>query len=951
MHFDHQLRLFINQRLFKIVIAFHAHFMRIIHAYQTTSSSNDGAIMGIEAVSLELAGIALGLRNEQSMQTSRRGIADAIRKLVATREFAHLSTVTSWVHQILVEVGVNTCEAALEVKSVIDSLVLLGDLGIANAYGERILILPPRRFVALPDGQNTVLGGPFKGKEESQPHDDVLARRVKQNIVIDPVPFAKELGIPSFQTTLKAMGYQATNLHHLRTTLPRLLDSSSSTTSLSNIAPSSSNRGISSVLCGHIKGEPVIYKTADDGTVTYQLVPDEDFLSWCNLSLTHSYINETGQPNTGTPLPRQLVRAFLISGTCRPEKSSWTVNGETAAVINEWLGLEIRSAHQMISDFEPDPDQHKVIHAPSAARLLVEAGPGSGKTWVACARVAHLVQQGTAASRIWLLSFTRTAVEEIRQRITDALDGSELGSGVNIATFDSLAGRLRIAFGDESERHVENYEASILNARKLLNSDNVSVLDFLNQVEHIIIDEAQDLVGDRKQLVVDLLRLLSSQCGITVFADTAQAIYGYQEEKQIDSLSNTFLQILETDPTFEFLNIGLLTDHRTDNKNLLKLFMEARKTLTNNTLTPLQKYDDVRELIERSANSVLSNSRGPLRGSLANTMMLFRSRRGLLIAANERWKEAMPVRIHLSGRNPIIAPWLGITLDKVAGTDSISRQDFSAMWNEVWPAVSQLTEDDAWKVLRKTAGTNTSKVSITRLCDQLEKSPPLGLVKNYIGERGPLLSTIHGAKGREAGQVILMLPRRPGSDRDVDWEEEARVLFVGATRAKKSLGIGPGGRFLQQFHKSKRFWGPSGSENESRFIVEVGLDGDILTQEEFYNRIGFDLIEQEAHARRIWRLSGEPISARATLTDQGDCYVVELDIPKGKSQSPIAYLSQDFCKDLQDIADKANSPLPKEIRGFWINGARTVISQNKVTNCSRPTLAPILCGLASITFN
>lgn len=907
--------------------------------------------MNIEAVSLELAGIALGLRNEQSMQTSRRGIADAIRKLVATREFAHLSTVTSWAHQILVEVGVKSREAAFEVNSVINSLVLLGDIGIAKAYGEAVLILPPRRFVALPDGQNTVLGGTYKGEEESRPHDDILARRIKQNVVIDPVPFVKELGIPSFQTTLKIMGYQATNLHHLRTTLPRLLDSSSSTTNLSDIDPASSNRGISSILCGHIKGEPVIYKTADDETATYRVLPDEDFLTWCNFSLTHSYINETGQPNTGTPLPRQLARAFLISGTCLPEKSSWVVNEETAAVINEWLGLETHSAQQIISDFEPDPDQHKVIHAPPAARLLVEAGPGSGKTWVACARVAHLVLQGTAASRIWLLSFTRTAVEEIRQRITDALDGSGQASGVNIATFDSLAGRLRIAFGDESERHVENYEASILNARKLLKSDNVSVLDFLNQVEHIIIDEAQDLVGDRKQLVVHLLRQLSNQCGITVFADTAQAIYGYQEEKKFGGLSNTFLQILETDPVFDFSNVSLLTDHRTDNKNLQNLFMEARKTLTNNTLSPFQKYGAVRELIELSANSVLSNSGEVLRGSLANTMMLFRSRRGVLIAANERWKEAAPVRLHLSGRNPIIAPWLGITLDKVTGTDNISRQDFSAMWNEVWPTITQLTEDDAWRVLQKTAGTNTSKVSITRLCDQLERSPPLVLLKNYIGERGPLLSTIHGAKGRESGQIILMLPRRPGSDRDVDWEEEARVLFVGATRAKKSLSIGPGGRYLQQIHKSKRFWGPAGSGNESRFIVEIGLDGDILTQEEFYAQIGFDQIEQEAHARRAWRLSGEPISARATLTDQGDCYVVVPDMPEEKPQSPIAYLSQDFCEDLQEIADNVNSPLPKEISGIWINGARTVISENKVTNCSRPTLAPILCGLASITFN
>ena len=65
----------------------------------------------------------------------------------------------------------------------------------------------------------------------------------------------------------------------------------------------------------------------------------------------------------------------------------------------------------------PDASQDAIVTAPTDARMLVEAGPGYGKTDVACARVAHLIADGVAPPQILLLSFTRTAVREMRTRI------------------------------------------------------------------------------------------------------------------------------------------------------------------------------------------------------------------------------------------------------------------------------------------------------------------------------------------------------------------------------------------------------------------------------------------------------------------------------------------------------------------------------------------------------
>ena len=61
--------------------------------------------------------------------------------------------------------------------------------------------------------------------------------------------------------------------------------------------------------------------------------------------------------------------------------------------------------------------QSAVIQAPASSRILVNGGPGTGKTAVACARITHLVESGIAPSRIRVVSFTRTAIREVRERI------------------------------------------------------------------------------------------------------------------------------------------------------------------------------------------------------------------------------------------------------------------------------------------------------------------------------------------------------------------------------------------------------------------------------------------------------------------------------------------------------------------------------------------------------
>jgi hypothetical protein len=94
------------------------------------------------------------------------------------------------------------------------------------------------------------------------------------------------------------------------------------------------------------------------------------------------------------------------------------------------------------------------------------------------------------------------------------------------------------------------------------------------------------------------------------------------------------------------------------------------------------------------------------------------------------------------------------------------------------------------------------------------------LFNRDIGAGGPIIGTIHGSKGREAEFVVAHFSSGWAGE---DTDEEARVLYVGATRARTDLrlvktepeGVGfIDGRAWRGYHQSK-------------FLVEVGQPDDL----------------------------------------------------------------------------------------------------------------------------
>ena len=120
---------------------------------------------------------------------------------------------------------------------------------------------------------------------------------------------------------------------------------------------------------------------------------------------------------------------------------------------------------------------------------------------MSCRRVAHLIASGVEPANVWLLSFTRTAVHEVRTRIKELAKSVPSAVSVRIFTLDSQAWQLVNGFADDRSDVFGGYSQTIDAAVALLREPPEQAREYFEAVEHLIVDEAQDLVGNRADLV------------------------------------------------------------------------------------------------------------------------------------------------------------------------------------------------------------------------------------------------------------------------------------------------------------------------------------------------------------------------------------------------------------------------------------------------------------------
>ncbi len=622
-----------------------------------------------------------------------------------------------------------------------------------------------------------------------------------------------------------------------------------------------------------------------------------------------------------------------------------------------------------------DARQRSIIEAAIEARQLVTAGPGEGKTAVACARIAHLVRNGVAPTRTLLISFTRTAVAELRARIGTYLGDPRAASEVQLSTIDAHAWQLRQGFQAEPAPSVfqqANYEASISAVTELLRVRDAGLLDYLERFEHVLIDEAQDIVGPRADLIWALVQALPASCGLTVFVDPAQGIYEFTETTA--SYAPDFAERLtsEARPAFEEKPLGTL--YRVSQPAMRTLFETCRAI----TLTPrpgAQHLAKLEHAIEANATETLGDlSQEDLaqwcRDAAPDSLVLFRHRVDALCVASYCAKHAIAHRLRLSGAPTIIHPWIGAMLWRSTGNRVVREQ-----WYEWWtarcpPGIARgMTVDAAWQLVHRAArgaGAGES-IDVERLRGLLARPrPPLEFCVPDWGWDGPTLGTIHASKGREAGRVVLAVFAAPvargGTSAAADsagpkWislaarnaeeeerRQEGRVLYVGATRAREALVVARGRAVYGQRLESGRT-----VRNTSKWGLlqfEVGREGDVERVEHL------TWPDAELNQERLvqWSAGGVELYGRSHK-DWG----YRLRLFARAEEAPVGQLAHQVTNDRNIKWPKGT--LPRDLSGVQLAGATTValrdVERSTVSEPFRSSgfaLAPVVRGFAFQSF-
>ncbi|MEU6528562.1 UvrD-helicase domain-containing protein [Streptomyces sp. NPDC046928] len=581
-------------------------------------------------------------------------------------------------------------------------------------------------------------------------------------------------------------------------------------------------------------------------------------------------------------------------------------------------------------------EQRAVVEQPWDARVLVTAGAGAGKTHTLVRRLEALcggedLGEALEASEILVLTFSRAAARELRERITRH---GERARRVRAQTFDAWAyGVLRQAYPDKdwtATSFLDRLEA----AARAVEHGALEAGDGVPPA-HVVIDEVQDLLGDRRDLVETLLDRYQDSCGFTVVGDAAQSIYGFQIADLRERADETgrFFDWLRASYPDDLVELRLTRNFRAATPEArLALAHGPRLQQVTDADDAATLYEEMRELLLDPANGMESLSHPltleGLRDFPDTCALLTRDNREALVVSELLHGHGVSHRLRRPLEDRPVPYWVAELLRRTEST-TLPEHRFREVLTEI-PLAHEPNTDAMWAVLRRVArGPGRGILDLDRLRRLLADGRFPDELADPEVER-VVVSTVHRAKGLEFDRVIVLAPPSVSELRhrfkeNLDLPAEARALYVALTRARQDLyHVKPpelpvfkraGGR-----ETGRRFVG--GWRPYHRYGI-VGEAGDVCAE----NPPGHDTDAVSTQTYLLHQVSpGHEVVLRRRH-----------DLPVGESQSPpyallhrgreIGEASERFRKELFQV-QKVNRTWepwwPDEIHGLRVDALESV---------------------------
>ncbi|MBR3431847.1 MAG: RecQ family ATP-dependent DNA helicase [Clostridia bacterium] len=419
--------------------------------------------------------------------------------------------------------------------------------------------------------------------------------------------------------------------------------------------------------------------------------------------------------------------------------------------------------------------QREIIDDDRSNAIVVAAGPGSGKTRLLVHKLASLMMlEDVKHEQMLMLTFSREAATEFKSRLL-ALIGNA-AYFIEIRTFHSYCFDLLGRIGN-----LEDAATVVRCAAEMIRNGEVEMGRITKSV--LVIDEAQDMDADEFALVSALMKRNENMRVIAV-GDDDQNIYGFRGS------NSGFMLSLVTD-------YGARMTEMTENYRSDRAIVDMA-----NAYAATIRYRMKRNGIQAVSKNIGSVNVYRYTGTHLEIPMLERLKAHLhegsvsvLTQTNEQAERIAGYLQHQGIRARLIQSNDGFPLTNLAEIRYFLHQldqpeDHGLIDQDTWKqAIAKLTEK--WSestclpvclnILNRFAQVNRQMYR-RELTEFLLESNMEDFQENQAGQ--VTISTIHKAKGREFDHVSLVLNDEGARD-----DEDRRRIYVGLTRAKKSLDI------------------------------------------------------------------------------------------------------------------------------------------------------------------
>lgn len=470
-------------------------------------------------------------------------------------------------------------------------------------------------------------------------------------------------------------------------------------------------------------------------------------------------------------------------------------------------------------------EQQEIVNSSYSTKMLVNAGPGTGKTWCLVERLKNIMAEGVYPDEIVVLCFSRAATAEIRKRLKQAVEnGADFSlAGINIRTFDSFSTWLLYQLGKGESVSGKNYDERIEIAIREIKAN----LDLFTDMKHLVVDEIQDLVGVRARLVQCILQ--NSNFGFTLLGDSCQSIYDYQiTDKKNELNSSGFYSWLYNNFGSQLKKYTLNGNKRQGGK--LASFTDGLRVyiLGDDVTGGVSVIGDFRNMLQNErflgqvhkldANTLLSQK---------TVSFLCRSNGEVLKLSSYLRNNFIPHSVQRLSTHTPIDGWVGRVFGEKS-EDVIDFYAFTELCTDKTGVSDEVIVRHRWEMLKSVEGGQSSLLKIRDFIRNFQAAKG-GTDSFYsLPASDVVVSTIHRAKGREYDNVVLLdsCLERFGKNPEID---ELKVFYVALTRPRKGI-------WLAGFDKMKLDHGGfddrwyqrgSGSRRNKMAHLEVGKAHDV----------------------------------------------------------------------------------------------------------------------------